>query len=155
MGSPLGPVLANLFMSFHEANWIKVYGSGNILFYKRYVDDIFCLLNNENEAEHFLEYLNSKHTSIKFTMKTEAENKIPFLDILITSPEKGDFHTSVCRKNTFTGLLLNFNSFTPLKYKLGLIQTLSNRVFKISFNWLTFHAEILNVKNLLSKNACQ
>ena len=37
MGSPLGPILANLFMSFHEANWIKEYGPGNILFYKRYV----------------------------------------------------------------------------------------------------------------------
>ena len=109
MGSPLGPVLANLFMSFHEANWIKEYGPGNILFYKRYVNDIFCLLNNENKAEHFLEYLNSKHTSIKFTMETEVKNKIPFLDILITSSEKGDFHTSVYRKKTFTGLLLNFN----------------------------------------------
>ena len=81
------------------------------------------------------------------------ENKIPFLDILITSSEKGDFHTSVYRKNTFTGLLLNFNSFTPLKYKLGLIKTLIDRVFKVSFNWPKFHAEILNVKNLLSKNA--
>ena len=86
-------------------------------------------------------------------METEVENKIPFLDILITSSEKGDFHTSVYRKNTFTGLLLNFNSFTPLKYKLGLIKTLIDRVFNISFNWLTFHAEILNVENLLSKNA--
>ena len=123
IGSPLGPVLANLFMSFfHEANWIKEYGPGNILFYKRYVDDIFCLLNNENEAEHFLEYLNSKHTGIKFTMETEVENKIPFLDILIRSSEKGDFHTSVYRKNTFTGLLFNFNSFTPLKYELGLLK---------------------------------
>ena len=60
-------------MSFHEANWIKEYGPGNILFYKRYVDDFFCLLNNENEAGHFLEYLNSKHTGIKFTMETEVE----------------------------------------------------------------------------------
>ena len=81
------------------------------------------------------------------------ENKIPFLDILITLSEKGDFHTSVYRKITFTGLLLNFNSFTPLKYKLGLIKTLIDMVFKISFNWLTFHAGILNVKSLLSKNA--
>ena len=44
MGSPLGPVFS---VSFHEANWIKEYGPGNILFYKIYVDDIFCFLNNE------------------------------------------------------------------------------------------------------------
>ena len=64
-----------------------------------------------------------------------------------------EYLSLVYRKNTFTGLLLNFNSFTPLKYKLGLIKTLIDRVFKISFNWFTFHAEILNAKNLLSNNA--
>ena len=111
------------------------------------------MVNNENKTEHFLEYLNSKHLSIKFTMETEVENKIPFLNILIISFGKGDVHTSVYRKNTFTGLLLNFNSFTPLKYMLGLIKTLIDRVFKISFTWLTFHAKMLNVKNLLSNNA--
>ena len=78
MGSPLGPALANLLMSFHEANWIKEYGPGNILFYKRYVDDIFCLLNNENEAEHFLEYLNSNTPVLSSLWKLKWKIKYLF-----------------------------------------------------------------------------
>ena len=50
MGSSLGPVLANLFMSVNEKEWIGDYVTSPILFYKRYVDDIFCLLHNELES---------------------------------------------------------------------------------------------------------
>ena len=78
MGSPLGPVLANLFMSVWEKDWINDYKSSPILFYKRYVDDIFCLVKNEFEAKSLLDYLNNKHLSIKFTMETEVNNKMPF-----------------------------------------------------------------------------
>ena len=115
------------------------------------VDDIFCL-ENELVANDFLQYLNSKHSNIKFTMETEIEKKLPFLDILITS-SKNSFLTSVFRKSTFTGLFLNFTSFTPLSYKLGLIKTLIDRTFKICYNWMTFHVEIKKVKHFLAKNA--
>ena len=50
MGSPLAPVLANLFMGYHENNWLNNYKGPAPIIYKRYVDDIFCLFNNELEA---------------------------------------------------------------------------------------------------------
>ena len=152
MGSPLGPVLANLFMSYHEKQWIEEYKYSNITFYRRHVDDIFCLVENEFVAKDFLTYLNNKHPNIKFTMEIEKDKMIPFLDVLITSPEEGNFLTSVFRKSTFTGLLLNFTSYTPLSYKLGLIKTLIHRAFKISYNWITFHKEMELVRNYLGKN---
>ena len=151
MGSPLGPILANLFMSYHEKQWIEEYGNEKKLFYKRYVDDIFCLVENEFIANDFLCYLNSKHPNIKFTIETENEKKLPFLDVLVTCSENG-FLTSVFRKSTFTGLFMNFTSFTPLCYKLGLIKTLVDRTFKICYNWMSFCIEMENVKNLLTKN---
>ena len=40
-----------------------------------------------------------------------------------------------------------------LRYKLGLIKTLIDRAFKVSYNWITFHKEIEVVKNYLGKNA--
>ena len=40
--------------------------------------------------------------------------------------------TSIYRKKTFTGLLMNFQSFTCFSYKLGLIKTLIDRTFKIN-----------------------
>ena len=69
-------------------------------------------------------------------MEIEKDKMILFLDVLITSPEDGCFLTSVFHKATFTGLFLNFTSYTLLRYKLGLIKTLIDRAFKISYNWL-------------------
>ena len=152
MGSPVAPVLANLFMSHYENKWIEEYKEHNISFYIRYVDDIFCLLDSEAAANDFLSYINNKHPDIKFTMETEKEKTLPFLDVLITSSEN-TFLTTVYRKTTFTGLFLNFTSFTPLIYKMGLIKTLIDRSFKICYNWMSFHLEVEKIKKLLAKNA--
>ena len=58
-------------------------------------------------------------------MKTEERGQLPFLDVLLSkqsvSDRQGSFITSVYRKKTYTGLLTNYFSFTPFKYKLGLI----------------------------------
>ena len=40
MGSPLAPVLANIFMSFHESKWLNEYNLNKPKFYLRYIDDI-------------------------------------------------------------------------------------------------------------------
>ena len=48
-------------------------------------------------------------------METEKNGKLPFLDVLVCS--KPNLITSVYRKPTYTGLLTNFFSFTPSKYK--------------------------------------
>ena len=50
MGSPLAPVLANLFMGHHEKTWLDNYSLSEVVFYRRYVDDTFCLFNNNAVA---------------------------------------------------------------------------------------------------------
>ena len=57
MGSPLGPVLANLFMGYHKKIWLQEFDKGKVLMYKHYVD-IFCMFRNEKDAENFFEFLN-------------------------------------------------------------------------------------------------
>ena len=42
IGSFLWTVLANIFTSYYERNWINTYNKTKPLFYTRYVDDIFC-----------------------------------------------------------------------------------------------------------------
>ena len=151
MGSPLGPVLANLFMAVNEKDWLESCDNPPS-FYRRYVDDIFCLMNDEGHANDFLVYLNAKHPNIKFTMEIEKDKKLPFLDVLISS-QHGNLETSVYRKNTFTGLFMNFRSFLPETYKLGLISTLIDRTYKISQNRGIFNFEFRKVKEFLGKNA--
>ena len=149
MGPPLGPVLANLFMGYHERNWLQEFDIGEALLYRRYVDDIFCMFRNEIDAENFFRYLNSKHSNIKFTMEKETNKFLPFLDVLVKN--KGRiFTTSVYRKKI--GRFTQYNSFTPFSYKVGLIKCLVHRAFKISSSYIIFHNEINKIKNILQKN---
>ena len=76
MGSPLAPVLANLFMGHHEKRWLENYNSG-IEFYRKYVDDTFALFNTEQDALSFFSYINSQHPNIKFTMEREETRSSP------------------------------------------------------------------------------
>ena len=151
MGSPLGLALANLFMGYHENKWLNSEESSTVLFYKRYVDDIFCLFKCETDAERFLSFLNRQHPNIKFTIEKEKNKKVPFLDILNDS-SSNKLVTSVYRKPTYTGLLTNYNSFTSPNYKKGLIKTLIDRTFRINSTWSGFHYDILNLKSVLQKN---
>ena len=123
MGSPLGPVLANLFMGVYEKKWLRRYKGPPVLFYKRYVDDIFCMFESKEHAHKFLEYLNKQHHSIKFTIEEETNGRLPFLDIAVSKLQSGSFHTTTYRKPTNTGLLTNFFSFCSYTYKTGLIKT--------------------------------
>ena len=49
--------------------WVNSEERSTVLFYKHYVDDIFCLFKSETDAERFLTFLNGKHPNIKFTIE--------------------------------------------------------------------------------------
>ena len=113
MGSPLAPVIANLFMGHHEKSWLENSDASEILFYRRYVDDTFCLFHSENDALLFFHYINSRHPNIRFTMEKEADHRIPFLDVLIRDNNCSHAPiTSIYRKKIVIGLLTNYFSFT-------------------------------------------
>ena len=152
MGSPLAPVLANLFMGHHEQNWLSNYTGNKPIVYKRYVDDTFCLFDNEQDANEFLEYLNKQHPNIRFTAEPETNGVLPFLDISIKNREGGGFETSVYHKSSYTGLLLNYFSFTPNLYKQSLVKTLINRTYRICSNWTNFSIDVDKLKNILQRN---
>ena len=97
--------------------------------YKRYVGDIFAVFEYELDSEIFHTYLNTKHKNIKFTYEKLIENKLSFLDILISNNE--NLQTSVFHKKTHAGLLLNYFSFVPDSYKYGLIKTI-DRMYRIN-----------------------
>ena len=50
MGSPLGPAFAILFMGYHKNKWLNSEESSTVLFYKRYIDDIFCLFKCKTDV---------------------------------------------------------------------------------------------------------
>ena len=152
MGSPLGPVLANIFMGHHEKLWLEQYPGQGLLFYRRYVDDIFCLFEHKEQVQEFLEYINNQHPNIKFTCEEEENNKLPFLDVSISKAEGRNFDTTTYRKSTYTGLLTNFTSFTSIQYKVGLIKTLIDRARKINSSMTNLRNDLSDIKKTLLKN---
>lgn len=116
LGSPLAPVLANLFMGHHEKIWLEQYQGPEVLFYRRYVDDTFCLFHSEQDGIALFSYINSQHPNICFTMEKEIDNVLPFMDVLIDNTHRGSFVTSTFRKRKFTCLLTN----SPF-YSCGLV----------------------------------
>ena len=77
MGSPLGPVLADIFMIELEKSLLPELTS-YISYWKRYVDDIICLIKIEY-VDNILSVLNGFDNNIKFTVGEEKEGMLPFL----------------------------------------------------------------------------
>ena len=59
--------------------------------YKRCIDDTFLLFKHQNHANLFLQYINSNHNSIKFSMEIEINNKLSSLE---SKPSK-QFHSKI------------------------------------------------------------
>ena len=119
MGSPLGPVLANIFRVELDTSVIPNL-SNKVKLRKRFVDDTFCLARLEY-IDKILLALNSFHKNIKFTFEIEKDNTISFLDILIIR-KPGKIETTVYRKKTCTDLYMNWYSFVPKSWKWGTLK---------------------------------
>ena len=128
MGSPLGPVLANIFMVELEKLIVPV--TPEISFWYRYVDDTICFIKN-GSLKRILQKLNNFHKNIEFTFEEENNFMIAFLDVLIVHrPDK--FDTAVFRKETNTNIYLHWSSFAPDSWKKGTLKVLVSRAFALS-----------------------
>ena len=151
MGSPLGPLFANIFMCEFEKKHMKELRKIGVKRWLRYVDDIFATFNCKEEAEKALEYLNRQHPNLKFTIEHERNNQLPFLD---TSVRRNSYQyfTTLYRKPTFTGVYLNWTSLTSKKYKIGLIRCLMDRIWKICSLESDRKSEVETLKIILIRN---
>ena len=95
--SPLGPILAGIFMVELETTIVPALG--NLLRkWKRYVDDTYCIVENDNVNKILLK-LNGFHMNTQFTYEDEHNNMVPFLDVLVIS-KNNNIETTVHRKLT-------------------------------------------------------
>ena len=100
-----------------------------------------------------MNFLNNRHPNIKFTVEKQINRSIAFLDVLISGINNQNLTIKTYQKLSYTGLLLNFKSFTSFSYKIRLIKYLIHGSFKIYNNWNSFHNDIENIKYNLIKNA--
>ena len=74
MGSPLVPVLADIFMGFYESKWLNECNLNKPKFCLRYVNDILAVFGKEQDSLNFLNFLNNKHPNIKFTIEKHVNH---------------------------------------------------------------------------------
>lgn len=110
MGSPLSPIVANIFVEKFENKAIDTYPLKH-KFWIRFVDDTNVdWPHGEDERKNFLNNLNSISRDIMFTMEIEENNCIPFPDILLTRNKDGSIGHKVFRKKARTNNYLHVDS---------------------------------------------
>ncbi|KAA3673474.1 uncharacterized protein DEA37_0013030 [Paragonimus westermani] len=129
MRSPLGPILADFFMSSIEQELATDIVS--LAYYKRCVDDTLVFRLSRHAIDNLVQRFNSCHPNLKVTCEFETDNCLPFLDILISRREDGSIKRAVYRKSTWSGQYLNFSSFTLVRHKRALVNTLFTRARQI------------------------
>ena len=151
MGSPLSPIVANLYMETFEKAAITALAAPRL--WTRYVDDMFVIWpNGQDKLEGFHQHLNSQYPQIKFTMEREEDNKISFLDVAVTR-KNGNFTTKVFRKPTRTDLYTHYTSHHHPSEKAGTIRCLGLRAEKIC-DGESKEKELKHLRDTFTRNGC-
>ena len=147
MGSPLGPLIANVFMCSIEEQ-LDLNGKMPE-FYHRYVDDTLTIMLSVNAASNFLQVLNACHPSISFTMEVENDGMLPFVGIQLLN-KSTSINTKVFVKPINKGLLLHYDSHVDARYKHCLVRTMLERAYRLSSSWEFFTEECTRLENVFS-----
>ena len=81
MGSPLGPLMADIFMVELETTLMPELKKSGVIYWRRFVDDTFVLLKPDSDIISIQSILNSFPHSIKFTFEEENNMSLPFLEL--------------------------------------------------------------------------
>ena len=126
MGSPISPIVANLYLEDLELKAIQS-AQNPPSFWRRFVDDTLTIIKS-SQIDNFLHHLNSIDQNIQFTKEdSRPDGSMPFLDILITPEKNGSLKTTVYRKPTHTDLYLQWDSNHTITSKYGVVGTLHHR----------------------------
>ena len=89
----------------------------------RLIDDTLAVRESEEIFLDFFEYSNSLHPHVKWTNKTEKDNKLAIFDIVIIRTSMG-YSTTVYRKAAASKRYVHFISSQAWKEKASAIRTL-------------------------------
>ena len=143
MGSPVTPIIANIYMEHFESLSIP---SSPTLFkwWFRYVDDVHSDIRKD-QINKLQEHLNSIDPHIKFTMELPGTDGLPFLDTL-TKPTPNSIESAVYRKSTHKHRVLKTTTLTTPFQQNYLLSTLSStelnkyvlHLTSLQKKWITF-----------------
>ena len=142
MGSPVSPVIANIYMEYFES--LSILSSPTLIkWWFRYVDDVHGA-TRKDQVNQLQEHLSSIDPHIKFTIELPGTDGLPFLDNL-SKATPNSIESTVYRKPTHTDRYLDYNSNHPISAKLSVIHTFIHRAKQVCLHlnslqrkWITF-----------------
>ena len=147
MGSPLGPVLANIFMTELEIAMIPSFGN-YLLNCKRFVDDTFAFLLPD-KIGYIVNQLNSFDENVQFTFEMEEEIKLAFFYVMVIRNTNDIINTTVYRKSTNTDIYIIWRSHSPIQWKKTTANVLNQRSIKFYLNEKFLDEELDTIKHNL------
>lgn len=152
MGSPLSPLLSNIFMDSLENKIQKLSLSNNLIYWFRYVDDILILWKGTSrQLQQFHLKLNDLDKNIKFTLEIENNKSINFLDLTITRSQNKHIF-KIYHKPTHTDITINKSSTHPGTHKLAAYRSLIYRLVSIPMKKTDFEIELDRIKTIAINN---
>ena len=152
MGSPLSPLLAEIFLDNLETKFHSNKASNSLLYWYRYVDDILvCFTGSDRQLGTILQLLNTLHPRIKFTVEEEVESSINFLDLTITRTlNKHRF--SIYHKPSHTDITIHNTSHHPVQHKLAAYHSMIHRLTNVPLSENAFQEELNIIKQIAINN---
>lgn len=153
MGSPLAPLISEIFMNRFER---ELFASQCMLmqyigYWHRYVDDVLCLWTGSMEQlQEFFLFINSLYPSINFTLEVGG-NSINFLDLSITLFE-GKHEFEIFRKPTYTDITIDGSSYCPPSHKHAAFLHMIHRLVSIPLKPEAFQKEVDTIKLIAETN---
>ena len=79
-------------MGYNEQKWLELVHGRLVKFYRRYVDDIFCLFENEHQALAFVDFLNSQQPKFNFHYRKKTYETTPIFGCFRYSFRQINYH---------------------------------------------------------------
>lgn len=154
MGSNLAPTYAGCVLRNIEENWLlNSIFSKNLTLFKRYIDDIFIIFNNENNnLNEFLSEFNNVYKPLELTV-VSSKNLIDFLDLTIMlNHSDGIIETKLFKKKIGQKEPIPFDSCHPKHILLNTLSGEALRADRLNSNKIESDLnKIILFKNALNK----
>ena len=141
MGSPVSPIVANLYMDHFEGEALR--------FWYRFVDDTW-VIQQQAHKQLFFDHFNNIDLSIKFMVKGNLENgAIPFLDTLVQPEVDNSLSIKMYHMPTHTDQYVQWDSHHNLSAKCSVIGILTHSAKSVCTTPGLLDEELQHLKEVL------
>ena len=146
MGIPVAPDVANQYMSYFENSFASEFP-----LYKRYIDDVFCLVEADSKKAALEQCSNVHADGLKLTWSVE-EKAVNFLHLTITC-ETGYLSFKPYRKPLNSYETLPFTSAHPPHVKRAVFLGEVSRISRLCSKYDTYYNDIAHVRDIFLNRA--